>query len=55
MALMVGKNSRANMLNRVESQGSICCVNFARKIGSDVFPSLDVNLKVWVEEDSVTI
>ncbi|CIV69498.1 Uncharacterised protein [Streptococcus pneumoniae] len=43
------------MLNRVESQGSICCINLARKIGSDVFSSLDVNLIVWVEEDTISI
>ena len=43
------------MFNRVEGQGSICCVNLTRKIGSDVFPSLDMNLKVRVEEDTISI
>ena len=53
--LVVAKNSCANMFNRVEGQGSIYCVNLARKIGSDVFPSFDMNLKVRVEEDTVSI
>ena len=43
------------MFDGVERQGSICRINLARKIGSDVFPSLDVNLIVSVEEDSISI
>ena len=55
ISLVVAKNSLAEMFNRVKGQGSICCVNLTRKIGSDVFPSLDMNLKVRVEEDTVSI
>ena len=55
IALVVGKNSRADMLDGVEGQGTICRINLAREIGSDVFPSLDMNLKVRVEESAVSI